>query len=129
VTKIFDEPTWAIVELFGHGITAGFIQEVTIAGTEFLRVDVPHIIGGNTKFAGVTKFYGGGAIYAITPSDEDSVRHALGHMETRPVSKWTIPDKPALTANVNREPRLVDPDGDGYPDEGPPYAEEIGIDF
>jgi len=32
---------WAIVELMGHRQTAGWVTEVTIAGTVLLRVDTP----------------------------------------------------------------------------------------
>lgn len=40
---VFDEPTWAIVELFGHKVIAGEISEVDVAGTQMLRVDVPAV--------------------------------------------------------------------------------------
>jgi hypothetical protein len=83
----FIEPTWAIVELFGHGIIAGQISEVTIAGGAMLRVDVPPV-NGNTAY---TKFFGAGAIYAITPSDQTSAIHAAAHIDQPPINQWTIP--------------------------------------
>lgn len=83
----FTEPTWAIVELFGHGITAGQITEIVVAGAAMLRVDVPPV---NDNIA-YTKIYGGSAIFAITPTDQASAIHAAAHIDQPPISKWTIP--------------------------------------
>jgi len=87
--SIFAEPIWAIVELMGRNIIAGLIQSVPAAGTELLRVDVPTVNSIN----GFTKFYGGAAIYAITPTDEESVRHEIESTKPRAISEWTIPTR------------------------------------
>jgi len=84
---IFSEPIWAIVELMGRNVTAGLIQSVPIAGTEMLRVDVPSV----DNFEGYTKFYGGTAIYAITPTDEESALHVISSIQPRAISEWTVP--------------------------------------
>jgi len=55
--------SWAVVELFGHQQVAGYLSEQTIGGSTFVRVDVPE----SRRSAGYTKFYGAGAVYAITP--------------------------------------------------------------
>lgn len=73
---------WAVVELFGHQKIAGMVSEVTIGGQGFIRVDVPEVDG----LPGFTKIYGGGAIYAITPCDEDAARIATGRLQVRPIS-------------------------------------------
>ncbi len=79
---------WAIVELFGHAKIAGLCSEQPLAGTNMLRVDVPTI-------PPYTKFYGGGAIYAITPTDEKTARIAVDHLDgIRPVDRWTVPEPP-----------------------------------
>lgn len=57
---------WAVVELFGHQVIAGMVSEQVIGGQGFVRVDVP-AVNGSQAF---TKFYGAGAIYAISPCDE-----------------------------------------------------------
>ena len=58
--------TWAVCELFGHAKIAGRVSEHTIAGGAFLRVDVPAVDGANGQQA-FTRFFGVGAVYAITP--------------------------------------------------------------
>lgn len=98
---------WAIVELMGHNTIAGYVSEQVIAGAAMLRVDVP----GNESQAEFTKFFGGSAIYGITPTTEEIARHAAGRLAVRPVSTWTVPDP---------RPRLVDStaeDGDDYADD------------
>ena len=89
MADVFVEPTWAIVELFGHNVIAGEVTSVAIAGTEMLRVDVPAVDGAD----GFTKFFGGSAIYAITPVDEATGREAVEKFRSRPVTDWTLPDR------------------------------------
>jgi len=95
MADVFVEPTWAIVELFGHKVIAGEVTSVSVAGTEMLRVDVPAVDGA----APFSKFYGGAAIYAITPTDEATGRMAVEKFRSRPVDKWTLAD-PQLPARV-----------------------------
>lgn len=78
---------WCIVELFGHQQIAGFVSEQSIGGSSFVRVDVPETKAG-TAF---TKFFGGGAIYAITPTTEPVATMAAERLEIRPVSPWIVP--------------------------------------
>ena len=102
---IFTEPIWAIVELMGRNITAGLVQSVPVAGTELLRVDVPSV----DDFEGYTKFYGGTAIYAITPTDEESARHVINSTKPRAISEWTVPVR---TIRVDRQLTVLDTDDD-----------------
>jgi len=101
MANMFAEPTWAIVELFGHNVIAGEVTSVSVAGTEMLRVDVPAVDGADA----FTKFYGGGALYAITPVDEATARVAIEKFRTRPVDPWTLPDR-------QLPPRVIDDDED-----------------
>lgn len=78
---------WAIVELFGHQQIAGLLSEQSIGGAAFVRVDVPQV-GDNPGF---TKFFGGSAVYAITPTTEEVATVAAGKLEIRPVSPWIVP--------------------------------------
>ena len=64
---------WAIVELMGHRKTAGMVSEAELAGAKLLRVDTP---GENGAFV-ATQYYGGAAIYCVTPSTEETVRALL----------------------------------------------------
>lgn len=56
----------ALVELFGHQRIAGKVSEQVIAGTGFIRVDVP----ATSQKAAYTRFYNPSAVYGITPVDE-----------------------------------------------------------
>lgn len=64
---------WAIVELMGHRQTAGKIATVTIASVEMLRVDTPGPDGRTIA----TQYYGGSAVYCLTPCDEATAFRAL----------------------------------------------------
>jgi hypothetical protein len=64
---------WAIVELMGHRVVAGFVSEVTRFGAALMRVDVP---GRETETA-ISQLYGGAAIYCVTPTTEETVRRKL----------------------------------------------------
>ena len=81
-----DDDTWAIVELFGHTQIAGRISEQEIAGSMFLRVDVPDV--GDTN--GFTRFFGSKAIYSITPIDETVARKACSVLRKSPVTVWGV---------------------------------------
>lgn len=65
--------SWAVVELFGHQKIAGRVSEVPLAGTNFLKVEVPE----TDKSAGYTRLFGAGAIYGITPCTEDQAKTIL----------------------------------------------------
>lgn len=106
---MFEKPTWAIVELMGRQVIAGEVTEVTVAGAAMLRVDVPAIFeDGVQVLAEYTKLFGAAALYAVTPVDEESARHAVAHLRVRPISAYSIPTR------VLSQPRL--PQGAG-PDE------------
>lgn len=73
---------WAIVEIFGHQKIAGKVSEQSIAGTNMLRVDVPD----TGKQPAHTKYYGGSAIYAINPVDEETARLTANQLNVSPIS-------------------------------------------
>ena len=77
---------FAIVELFGHQIMAGKVSEQVIGGQGFVRVDVPAVDGQE----GFTKFYGAGAIYAITPCDESTMTAAVQGLQRKPIEVWKL---------------------------------------
>ena len=85
--------TFAIVELFGHSSIAGKVSEQTIGGQGFVRVDVPAIDGQDAY----TKFYGAGAIYAMTPTDEDTATAAAIGLQVKPIDVWKL-NLPQLSA-------------------------------
>lgn len=61
-----DTPVWAIVELMGHGLTAGKLHLSDFGG--LLRVEVP------TEETFRTEFYGASAIYSIKIVSEEIAR-------------------------------------------------------
>ena len=83
---------FAILELMGHRKLAGYVREVEIAGGKILRVDVP--AEGCTGPAGpfqATQFYGGSALYCLTPCDAGvAIRFAAG-CKVEPVTRWDLP--------------------------------------
>lgn len=89
----FDQ--WAIVEIMGRQVIAGRVTEQTIGGTSFIRVDVPEV-NGNPAF---TRFYGAGAIYAMTPCSEDVAKLALKRFQPEPVTVY-VPELRQLTSSA-----------------------------
>ncbi len=75
-----------VVELFGHQKISGKVSEQTIGGNGFIRVDVPQ----TTRRDGFTKFYGGGAIYAMTPVSEQVAKLMAERLQSEPVSEYTL---------------------------------------
>jgi hypothetical protein len=84
---------FAIVELFGHQMICGKVSEQVIGGQGFVRVDVPEVDGQD----GFTKFYGAGAVYAITPCDEKTMMDAARGLRQKPIEVWKL-RLPQLTA-------------------------------
>ena len=89
---------FAVVELFGHQIIAGFVSEQVIGGQGFVRVDVPTV----DDQVGFTKFYGAGAIYAITPCDSETMLEAVRGLRQKPIDVWKL-NLPKLSAGLHRD--------------------------
>ena len=101
---------WAVVELFGHDRVAGFVTEQEIAGSAFVRVDVP---GDEATGDGFSKLYGPSAIYSITPVAEEVALAAVRAFKPRPLGMWTFDIKAKLPAP------MIDADEDL--EDGPPF--------
>lgn len=100
---------WSIVEIMGHNTIAGYVSEQSIAGVAMLRVDVP----GTEAQPAYTKFYGGTAIYAITPTTEEIAKVAAQRLAVRPVDSWVVPDpRPRLVDSSSKEPSYLDQYGE-----------------
>jgi len=82
---------WALVELFGHQRIVGW---VTVDPPDFpgmVRVDVPDLLhDGKVKRKGMTRFFGRGALYAVTPVDEKTVRALLPSISGEPARQYSI---------------------------------------
>lgn len=74
---------WAVVEMLGHRVIAGFVSEVEIAGAGFLRVDL-WAEEGTPK---TTQFVAPASVYAITPTTQEAVRE---RMKPRPLHRFAL---------------------------------------
>lgn len=64
---------WSVLELLGHRRPHGLVQETTVAGAGFLRID---IYQGDAEAAAVTQFYPPSSVYCLTPTTEAAAREA-----------------------------------------------------
>jgi hypothetical protein len=95
---------WALVDLYGHTKTAGYVTETSIGGCSFVRVDTPAEEGTQLT----TKFYGNGAIYSITPVSEEVVRLFVKRYKPAPINVYIpeikeIPEKTERPVGCGRE--------------------------
>lgn len=104
--------SWAVLELFGHQRIAGQVTEVPLAGTSFLRVDVPE----TAHREAYSRIFGAGAIYGILPCTEAQAREMLeqGYGFAHP--SFAAKALPA-TASGTREPGGLE-ELDGHDDGG-----------
>lgn len=86
---------FAIVELFGHQKIAGRVTEQVIAGQGFVRVDVPE----NKRHAAFTRLFGAGAIYSITPVEEDVAIRVAESIWVEPVTVYISPARQLETGD------------------------------
>lgn len=117
-TETFDE--WCVLELMGHRRLAGRVREVQIAGSGFLRLDVP----AADDTPGATQFIAPGSVYAIHPVDEQTARLASARFRPEPISQWEIK---ALTALPS--PRPGDDGYDEWAEEGMAMAADPDPDY
>ncbi len=112
-TAVFE--SWALVELMGRQRIVGKAKEETHFGAPLLRIDVPATEDADAY----TKFFGGGAIYCITPVSEAVALRLLANIRTEPVPAWdlrTPAETPALTLGLGGG----DIDEDVFEDEDEP---------
>lgn len=94
---------WAIVEMLGHRRVAGYVQETTVAGAGFLRLDMPE----SETHPAQTQLISPGSVYALHPVDEQTARTAAAAWRPAPVHRWELPAAPSRP-----QPRIGDPDDD-----------------
>lgn len=78
---------WAIVDLMGRKVVAGFVTEEVHYAKAMLRIDVPQ----TSTYPAFTQFYGGEAIYCVTPVSEDVAKLTAEANKVNPVSVY-VPD-------------------------------------
>lgn len=82
---------WGILELMGHRRLAGLISEIQIAGTAFIRIDIPGSGGPLFGDDGFTQIYNPQAVYCFTPTSEEDARKAAKCIDPTPVKRWELP--------------------------------------
>lgn len=90
---------WCLLELFGHQRIAGMVTEATIGGCAFLRVDVPSEDGVGVRY---TKYFGNGAIYAMTVTDKPTAVRIANNLNPTPPTP-RIGDQRALAATTDSD--------------------------
>lgn len=72
-----DQPAgeWVLLEIFGHRRHFGFLTEIGRFGSKLARID-EYRPGEDTPAA--THYYGGGAIFSVTPVTEETARAQSG---------------------------------------------------
>lgn len=82
---------WAIIEIMGRRRIIGHVTRQTMFGRDFMRVDLP-------TDPPATQFYGGDAIYCLTPTTEEFARDIAKLNHIAPVQRWELPrPEPAAT--------------------------------
>lgn len=116
--------SWAVVELFGHQQIAGRVTEASIGGCSFLRVGVPDqpaiekrdYYSAQPALPAYTRYFGQGAIYAMTPCSEAAARSVATRI--RAVPPIPFDPKPALLTHEADNDLDYDPE-DHHQDELP----------
>lgn len=108
---------WAILELMGHRRLAGYLQEATLAGGSFIRIDIaeesiddiPEVLQDvRPSDANATQFYSPAAVYCITPTTEAMARAVSRGNKPAPVQRWELESAPVFSGR--------DPQDDDEPD-------------
>lgn len=99
-------PVYAIVELFGHTRIAGQLSEHMLAGSAFVRIDVP-AIGDQPSF---TKLFGASAIYGISFVAEPIATAMAAQLRAAPVGTYELPALQRATQRIApMDPEEPDP--------------------
>jgi hypothetical protein len=78
---------FVILELMGRKVIAGYATEEIRWGKPLIRIDVPE----TNSYPKFTQWYGGEAIYCITPVSEEVAKLTAERMAVNPVSVY-VPD-------------------------------------
>ena len=119
---------WAIIEVFGRKLYAGFVTEEEFAGAKLARVEVPEVpaFGVLPAIPAFSKSFGGAAIYGLTRCSEDEARRIAANTRARPVESWLLHDPDPVRRLAQRDPE----DAEEIPADPPAReADEADIPF
>lgn len=130
-TQVTDQGQWAIVEIMGRKVVAGYASQSVRFGLPMLRIDVP----ATSTFPAFTQEYGAQSIYAITYVSEDVARMTAEASKVNPISVY-VPDlaemqrakleNESLRQQIRNLRALPEPSGDGNEPDEEDYAEVPG---
>ena len=118
---------WAQVEIFGHRQHWGRILEVERFGATLIRIDIP------TEDAEIFEsvFYGGGAIFSVTPCTEEAARAWAERQRKwnapKPISRLPPPDSQNELRDDSDLRRVFDDDDDEDEEEISEFADQSTI--
>lgn len=100
---------YAILELFGHRKIAGYLSSIELAGAGFLRIQVP----GEDGAWAAEQLYSPSAVYALTPTDEPTVRAMVQRSgQTSEVTPFRLPPPPVRWPCPNCQFSMAVPEDD-----------------
>lgn len=79
---------WAVVEVMGHKTLAGEVHAIELAGHGYLRIEIP----ATRSVSAWSKIVSPGAIYAITPVDEQVARSTAEQLQEKPLTIYNAGD-------------------------------------
>lgn len=122
---------WALLEIFGHQRYVGFVKTINLGTSVMFQVDVPELPArevilrhpeyvestwtpaGSTvqkeAVLGYSKFFGVGAIYAMTPCDEATAMATLEQLSSRGTKLVRLANQEQLTSG-NEDKLYLDED-------------------
>lgn len=85
---------WAILELFGHKVVAGYISKDESLGTPLIRLDVP----ATERYPAFTRHYSPYAIYSVSYVSEETARLTAEQVAAVPRFRTKTAETARLTA-------------------------------
>lgn len=76
---------WAVLELMGHRRLAGYVEEVEVASSKMLKIQVYP-----KEAEPWSQFYGAAAIYCLSPVTEEVARKIMEEGAAEPVFAWEV---------------------------------------
>jgi hypothetical protein len=92
---------WAILELMGRKVVAGYLTKDDWQGHAMLRIDVP----ATPDFPAFTQVYGPQSVYCITYVSQEVARMAANANQVNPVSVY-VPDLAAMQTAQRKADQL-----------------------
>jgi hypothetical protein len=108
---------WVIMEIMGHRKIGGRLSEEVLAGTSFLRMDIPkrpekEADEQTTLDWYATQYYGGSSIFSITVVTEKVARQFAYNSQPLPATEWELRLPAPASASASPVGYAADDDDD-----------------